>query len=742
MTLAPTEATHQVAGGIGTSPIRPDGIPKVKGEFAFSGDLHEEDMLWGATVRSPHPRARIVAIDPAPAVAISGVHAVLTQDDVPGRKLCGQAVQDQPVLADGETRFWGEPLAIVAADDQETARRAAAAVEVTYEVLDALTDPEEAERRGEVFRTMHLVNGDQERRGTVAVEGYYETGMIDQAMLATEAGLAVPDGEGGIDIYIATQWLHEDHEQVHESLDLPPDRVRLHLSGIGGAFGAREDLTLQIHIGMLALHTGRPVKMVYDRAESFAAHVHRHPARMWFRHEADPDGTLARIEARMIFDGGAFQTTSHAVLANGVYFAAGPYHCESVQVDGTATRTNNPPTGAMRGFGAVQVCFAYEAQMDRLAAALGMDPIELRLHNALDAGDRLPTSGQVIEGSFPVAEVIRSLAALPLPGDGPDDDPRHLPGGTGLTSPSSKVQRGIGFAVGFKNLAFSEAFDDYAEARAVLTPRGLTIETAAAEVGQGMVTVLQQIARTATGIEQVEIEFVDTNRIGSAGSTSASRQTQMTGGAVLKAATRVRDAALLRVGGDALSDAGVSRDGRAVATLEQVLADGPISEHVRFHHPPTGAPNKTFQGDVHAGFAVAAHRAVVDVDPDLGLVRVVQVDTAQDVGNALNPAAVLGQLEGGILQGVGMAVMEELILHDGKVRNPTFTDYLLPTMLDAPSVEAVLIEEPDHWGPFGAKGIGESPTISSTAAVVAAVRAATGRELNRAPMRPQDIAGL
>ncbi len=742
MTLTPTETTHRVAGGIGTSPIRPDGIPKVKGEFAFSGDLYEEDMLWGATVRSPHPRARIVAIDPAPALAISGVHAVLTQDDVPGRKLCGQAVQDQPVLADGETRFWGEPVAIVAADDEETARRAAAAIEVTYEVLDALTDPEEAERRGEVFRTMHLVNGDQERRGAVAVEGYYETGMIDQAMLGTEAGLAVPDGEGGLDIYIATQWLHEDHEQVHESLDLPPDRVRLHLSGIGGAFGAREDLTLQIHIGMLALHTGRPVKMVYDRAESFAAHVHRHPARMWFRHEADPDGTLVRVEARMIFDGGAFQTTSHAVLANGVYFAAGPYHCESVQVDGTATRTNNPPTGAMRGFGAVQVCFAYEAQMDRLAAALGMDPIELRLHNALDAGDRLPTTNQVIEGSFPVAEVIRSLAALPLPDEGPDDDPRHLPGGTGLTSPASKVRRGIGFAVGFKNLAFSEAFDDYAEARAVLTPRGLRIETAAAEVGQGMVTVLQQIARTATGIEQVEIEFVDTNRIGSAGSTSASRQTQMTGGAVLKAANGVRDAALLRVGGDALSDAGVLRDGRVVATLAQVLADGPISEHVRFHHPPTGVPNETFQGDVHAGFAVAAHRAVVDVDPDLGLVRVVQVDTAQDVGSALNPASVLGQLEGGILQGVGMATMEELILHDGEVRNPTFTDYLLPTILDAPSVEAVLIEEPDHWGPFGAKGVGEPPTISSTAAVVAAVRAATGRELNRAPMRPEDIVGL
>jgi len=732
VTIAPTETIHRVSAGIGTSPLRPDGIPKVKGEFIFSGDLTDEAMLWGATVRSPHPSARIVAIDIAPALAISGVHAVLTHEDVPGRKTCGQVIPDQPVLVQDETRYWGEPVAIVAAEDLETARRAAAAVEVTYEVLKPLTDPEEAERRGEVYRTMHVVNGDPDRHGEVVVEGYYETGTIDQAMLGTESGLAVPDGRGGVDLHIATQWIHEDHQQVYQSLALDPEDVRIHLSGIGGAFGAREDLTLQIHLCMLALHTGRPVKMVFDRAESFAAHVHRHPSRMWYRHEADPDGTLVRVEAKLIFDGGAYHTTSQAVIANGAYFAMGPYHCQSVDIVGVATRTNNPPAGAMRGFGAVQVCFAYEAQMDRLAEALGMDPIELRIRNALDAGDRLPTTGQVIEGSFPVAEVIRSLAALPLPDDDPGDDPRHLPGGTGLTSPRAEVKRGIGFAVGFKNLAFAESFDDYAEARVTLTPDGLRVETAAAEVGQGMVTVLQQIARTATGIEQVAIDFVDTSRIGS----------EMTGGAVLEAATKVRTLALQRAGGDELSVQGALRDGKVVATLVEVLADGPISEHVRLHHPPTTTPSETGQGDLHAGFAVAAHRAVVDVDPALGLVRVVQVDTAQDVGKVLNPASVVGQVEGGTLQGVGMAVMEELLIDNGRVLNASFTDYLLPTILDAPDVEAVLIEEPDHWGPFGAKGVGEAPTVSSTAAVVAAVRAATGRPLTRAPIRPEDVAGV
>jgi xanthine dehydrogenase D subunit len=736
-----TKTTPRVRGGIGTSPIRPDGIPKVQGAFEFSGDLFVDEMLWGATVRSPHARARIVSIDPAAALAMTGVYAVLTIDDVPGSRTFGQAVSDQPVLADGEGRFWGEPVAIVAATDEATAVAAAEAVVVEYEPLEPLTDPERAVELGETFRVAEVVNGDQDLRGEVVVEGTYETGTIDQAMLGTEAGLAVPDDQGGVDLYIATQWIHEDHKQIHASLGLEPEQVRLHLSGIGGAFGAREDLTLQIHLCLLALHTGKPVKMEYNRAESFAGHVHRHPSKMWFRHEADREGNLVRIESRIVLDGGAYETTSAAVVGNAAYFAVGPYQCPSVRISAAVARTNNPSTGAMRGFGAVQACFGYESQMDRLAEALGMDPIELRMRNALDHGDRIATTGQVIEGSMPTAEVIRSLAALPLPDDDTDPDPRRLPGGTGLTTPPWVVRRGVGFAVSIKNLAFAESFDDYADARAVLTPDGLRIETAAAEVGQGMVTILQQIGRTATGLTNVEVDLVDTSRIGSAGSTSASRQTQMTGGAVLEASQAVRDEALRRADGDELTDRGVLRDGELIASIAQVLAEGPIAERVRFRHPPTEEPNETGQGALHAGFAVAAHRAVVDVDPELGLVRVVQIDTAQDVGRVLHPESVRGQIEGGIMQGMGMAVMEELLVESGVILNPSFTDYLLPTFLDAPAIEAVLIEEPDHWGPFGAKGVGEPPTISSTPAVIAAIRAATGRELNRAPVRPEDIVG-
>ncbi len=302
--------------------------------------------------------------------------------------------------------------------------------------------------------------------------------------------------------------------------------------------------------------------------------------------------------------------------------------------------------------------------------------------------------------------------------------------------------RGVGYALGLKNLAFSEGFDDFAEARVVMTPAGVEVHTAAMEVGQGLVTVCQQITRTVLGTDRVAVVWDDTSKIGSAGSTSASRQTQMTGGAVHAAAVGLRDQILSDHEGDELRNDGVYRDGERVATIEDVCASGAVEHHVRFRHPETFPPDENGQGDVHAGFVVAAHRAVVDVDPELGLVRVVRVDMAQDVGKALNPQAITGQLEGGIMQGFGLAVMEELVIDRGVILNPTFTDYLLPTFLDAPAVETRIIEQPDHWGPFGAKGIGESPTISSTPAIVAAIRAATGRALTRVPVRPEDIAGI
>jgi xanthine dehydrogenase D subunit len=724
---------------VGESPLRPDGVPKLRGEFDYAQDLSAEGMLWAATVRSPHARARIVSVDLAAALAIGGVHACLTADDVPGRATFGLEHPDQPVLAGDEARYWGEPVAVVAAEDPDTARRAAAAIEVRYEPLDALTDPEEADRRDEVFRRLGIRRGDQALRGSVVVQGEYEVGMQDQAPLGTEAGLAIPDGQGGVDLYATSQYVHVDHEQVVASLGLRPEQVRAHPTGIGGAFGAREDVNLHIHLCLLALHTGRPVKMVYQRSESFTGHVHRHPAWLSYRHEADETGRLVRVEARVVIDGGAYASTTSAVLANACYFAVGPYRCESVSVDGVGARTNNPPCGAMRGFGAVQVCFGYEAQMDRLAVALGMDPLDLRELNALGTGDAMPTTGQIIDTPLPTIDVIRSLQAMPLPEPATGLHHSELPGGSGLTTETHQVRRGVGYALGIKNLGFSEGSDDYAQARVRLTSNGAVVETAAIEVGQGLVTVLAQIARSALGISHVEVAHVDTSKIDSAGSTSASRQTQLSGGATLEAATRLRQRVLAHHEGDQLDDQGLWKGDDLLVTWAD-LGDGSWEETVTFRHPPTTGPDENGQGVIHADFAVAGHRAVVDVDTELGLVKVVRVDTAQDVGRALNPQSVQGQIEGGILQGVGLAVMEELVMKDGVILNPTFTDYLLPTILDAPDVEALLIEREGSWGPFGAKGVGESPTISSTAAIAAAIRAASGRELNRVPIRPQDVA--
>jgi len=741
-------------GRVGESAIRPDGVPKVRGEFAFAGDLWAERMLWGQTLRSPHPSARIRGIDLSAALALPGVAAVLTASDLAGRNRYGLEHRDQPVFAADVVRYAGEPVAAVAADHPDTARRACALIVVDYEVLEPVTDPAVAPDApllhpdGNVFRELVIRRGDPETRGPIVVEGTYEIGMQDQAFMGPEAGLAIPADDGGVDLIVSTQWLHNDREQVAECLGLPEALVRLTLGGVGGAFGAREDVSLHIHSCLLALHTGRPVKMVYSRRESFLGHVHRHPARIWMRHSAEADGSLASFETRIVLDGGAYRSSSFHVTANAACFSAGPYRVPNALVEAIGVRTNNPPCGAMRGFGAVQVAFAHEAQMDRLAEACGIDPVELRLRNALAPGDELLT-GQRITGTLPVAQVIRECAALPLPAPAADDVLAR-PGGAGRTSDAVDIRRGVGFAVGFKNLMYAEGYDDFSTARCSLADGVATITCAAAEVGQGFVTLVQQFARTILGVDDVHVTPADTS-IGSAGSTSASRQTMMSGGAVEQACRAVRAQVLARVAHEHLLspveldivDGHVRSRGGEVDVPVAVLFPGERFEATEeFHHQVTAPLDADGQGNAHVSFACAAHRAVVDVDPELGLVRVVHLATAQDVGKVLNPLQVIGQVEGGIAQGVGLAVMEELLVEAGVVRNPSFTDYLIPTALDAPDVDMVLIEEPEPGAPFGAKGVGEPPTISSTPAVVAAIRAASGRALTRVPVRPHDVAGI
>ncbi|MDQ3402299.1 MAG: xanthine dehydrogenase subunit D [Actinomycetota bacterium] len=754
MTSQSTRQTDAVTGGVGQSPIRPDAALKTTGEFAYSSDLWADDMLWGATLRSPHPYARIRSVDIGAAMTLPGVYAVLTHEDVPGRNRFGLEYGDQPVLAEDVVRYQGEPIAIVAADHPETARRAAARIAVEYEVLDPVTDPEFAlsgdapvlhpdHDGGNVVRHVPIRRGDPEATAPVVVTGEYTIGMQDQAFLGPESGLAVPAEDGGVDLYIATQWLHVDQEQVARALGLTPDKVRLTLAGVGGAFGAREDLSMQVHACLLALRTGKPVKIVYGREESFFGHVHRHPAVIRYEHGATEDGALVYVRGRILLDGGAYASTTAAVTGNATTLGVGPYEVPNVHLDGYGLYTNNPPCGAMRGFGAVQACFAYESQMDKLAAKLGIDPVELRIRNAVREGSVMPT-GQVIDSAAPVAELLRLVRANPMPAPA-SGDPREVPGGVANTTHGEGVVRGVGYAVGIKNVGFSEGFDDYSTARVRLEVIAgepvASVHTAAAEVGQGLVTLQAQIARTELGVSQVTVLPADTT-VGSAGSSSASRQSYVTGGAVKAACEAVRSdvVALVATGTNLAGGKVITADGEPVADLAEVLGDRVIEHTVQWRHRPTQAIDpETGQGDAHVQYAFAAHRAVVDVDVDLGLVRVVELACAQDVGKAMNPQAVLGQIQGGSAQGLGLAVMEEIQVVNGKVRNPSFTDYLIPTILDMPPMPIDVLELADPNAPYGLRGVGEPPTISSTPAIVAAIRAATGRALAAIPVRPEHL---
>jgi xanthine dehydrogenase D subunit len=772
-TLPPASAPDQISapptGGIGDSPYRPDGTLKVTGQFAYASDLWMDGMLWGATLRSPHPSARIKSIRINEALATPGVHAVLTHEDVPGTNRFGLEHADQPVLADAVVRYQGEPVALVAADHPEIAARAASKIRVEYDVLEPVTDPVAAlapasrhlHPDGNLVRHLKLRKGLAEPSAAVVVAGDYRVGMQDQAFLGPEAGLAVPDGVGGVDLYVATQWLHVDQRQVCAALGLPPEQVRLTLAGVGGAFGGREDLSMHVHACLLALHTGKPVKMSYNRQESFFGHVHRHPATMHYEHGAAADGRLVYVKATIYLDGGAYASSTPAVVGNAGTMGIGPYVVPNVRVDAYGVYTNNPPCGAMRGFGSVQAAFAYEAQMDKLAAALGMDPIELRCLNGMSLGAQAPT-GQIVDSPAPVAELLRLVQRRPMPQSrqiqGPDsaDQPEllDLPGGAANTTHGEGVKRGVGYAVAYKNVGFSEGFDDYSVARVRLEVSGreptVTVHTAAAEVGQGLVTIEQQICRTELAVQHVVISPKDTS-IGSAGSTSASRQTYVTGGAIQAACQQVRDhlfgLAQRRLGRTMadlrLADGHVvSGSGEPVVSIADLLGDQVIEETVQWRHRPTYPVDpETGQGFAHVQYAFAAHRAVVDVDTELGLVKVVELACAQDVGKALNPDAVLGQIHGGSAQGLGLAIMEEIQVSDGQIRNPSFTDYLIPTVLDMPPMPVDVLEYADPHAPYGLRGVGEPPTISSGPAIAAAIRAATGLDLGRIPIKPEHLTG-
>ncbi|WP_347593835.1 molybdopterin cofactor-binding domain-containing protein [Acrocarpospora sp. B8E8] len=703
------------SSGVGASPVRPDAVAKLTGEFGYATELHAPGELHGATVRSPVAAADLLGVETAEAMRVRGAYRVLTIADVPGARRVGVKTPDQPVLADGRVRHHGEPIAFALAETAEAARRMALLVRPILRPRPALLDPERAldadaprvgPDGGNLVHRLRLAHGTA-RRGATGVRRRWRTGRQDAAFLAPEAGLAFPDGAGGVVLRVATQDLHHDRAQIAAALGLPEERVRVELAGVGGAFGGREDITVHVHLCLAALLSGRPVRALYSRAESFGAHPSRHPAIMTYELTADPDGTFVSLAADLLFDGGAYASTSKAVVGIAHYFAAGPYRIPRVEITTRAVYTNNPVAGALRGFGATQVCFAMESTVDALAAELGLGPADVRRRNLLEPGEPLATSGQRLAGVAAPASLLDALDAVPLP------------------APAPSLRRGVGVAVGIKSAGLGDGRPEGAGIVLRADRHGVEIVTAAPEVGQGVRAVLAQIVTECLG--PVPITFADaTSALPASGGSKASRQTMASGGAALRAATRLRQ----RLGGAFPVDLAALGDGTSIVVEE------------RYDAPPTAAPDpRTGRGDPHIAFQLTAHRAVVDVDPALGMARVAQLVAAQDVGRALNPALVRGQLAGGTVQGAGFALLEEIPVDaDGRGGAAGFGTYLLPAAVDVPEVIPLIVESGDPRLPFGAKGVGEGPLISSPAAVAAALRAATGRPVARIPAHPEDLA--
>jgi CO/xanthine dehydrogenase Mo-binding subunit len=655
------------------------------------------------------------------------------------------------VLAEDRVRHQGEPVALVAAETLEQTRAAVEAIEVEYERTPGVFTPEAAlapgapqvHAAGNLLAHWRIARGDVAAgfaRAAVVVEGEYTTQLVDAAYLEPESGVAWIDSDGVITIRVSTQVI-EHFRDVAEVLQVEQNRVRVIGPYLGGGFGGKEDVTVETYLGLLALKTGRPVKMVWTRAESLLARAKRHPYRMRYRTGALATGEIVAQEIDLLADAGAYAYLSALVLLYSTVTAAGPYRAPAVSVQARVAYTNNPPTSAMRGFGAMQTVFGYESQLDRVARALGLDPVEVRRVNALRRGDTLPV-GQVIETHVALPELAeRAWAAL-----GAQTRPR---------APHVRVGRGL--ACNLQPYGRIVWLHDWSSAWVGFEMDGsLVVRCGVPDVGGGQASSLCQIAAEVLGVSlaRVSIHIGDSALTPLAGTTTASRQLYMSGNAVLKAA-RELSAQILAVAAPMLSadvaalelidDAVAARDGRSLA-LPEVLREcarvGVPRSHLAVYHAPAGEPVDlaTGSGKVFPDYTFGAHAAEVEVDTETGRVRVLKYAAAHDVGRAINPQSVEGQIQGGAVQGLGYGLMEEVVVEDGINLTTSFATYLIPTAADVPDVEAVVVESGEGLGPFNARGIGEPPIGPPAAAVANAIADAAGVRVTRLPITAERVA--
>lgn len=722
---------------IGKAVKRIDAVSKVTGEALFPGDINMEGQLWMKVRFSDRVHARITSIDTSKAEAYPGVVAVLTAKDVPVNEY-GLIMPDQPVLCGpGSTKEGAEivrcvsdQVALVIADTEQAAAEGARLIEITYEDLPVVDDPHEAMQEGAPQLHAHAKNnvlvhyrirhGDIEAgwaQAEVVVEGEYRTGFQEHAYLQPEAGLGYIDEEGRVTVIVAGQWVHEDRQQIAHALGLPEERVRVIYPAIGGAFGGREDMSIQIVLALAAMKVGRPVKIIWSREESIIGHHKRHPLTIHARWGATREGKLVAAETVIVADAGAYAYTSTKVLGNSHLMVCGPYEIPNAKVDTFAVYTNNVPCGAFRGFGAPQACFAAENQMNKLAEALGMDPVELRLKNVLKDGS-ITVVGTPPPPGVTLDRVLAEGARQSGYWEHTEDGWRKLP----VRQPANPTKRrGVGVAMGFKNVGFS--FGAPEENWATVELHGdaeierVVVREAGADVGQGAHTVFVQMAAEAVGVplEKVELIGHDTAYTGNSGSSSASRMTFMAGNAIKGAA-------------ELALEKWRNEERPAIATYQ--------------YRPPRTTPYDPETGRAEPNFAYGYMAQFVEVEIDLetGLVEVVRVVSAHDVGKAINPQLVEGQVEGAVVQALGYAIMENLVTKEGRILNPYLSTYLIPTIWDIPQeTKAVILEFSDPRGPWGARGMAEMPFITLAPAITAALHDATGIWFERIPLTPERV---
>jgi xanthine dehydrogenase molybdenum-binding subunit len=749
---------------IGHSYPRPDAVAKVTGAAKFADDFALPGMLYGATLRAAHPHARILSIDTAGARALPGVYAVLTHRDVPGRNRHGLVIHDWPVLCDDKVRYLGDAVAIVAADSPEIARQALTRIEVAYEPLPTVASAEQAREPGaalvhegreggNLLEHIKVRHGDIEKgfaQADVIVENEYRTPAYDHMFMEPECSIGVPAGydedHQKLTVYVGSQIPYADRDQTAAALGLPKDQVRVVGTLIGGGFGGKEDIMGQIHAALLAQATGRPVKILYNRTESLLAHPKRHATVLRIKTGARRDGKLVAVQAELIGDAGAYASLSTKVLKRATTHATGPYDIAHARVDCYAMYTNNPPSGAFRGFGVTQSAFAVESNMDVLAHELGMDPFELRRRNALRVGGTTAT-GQILRESVGLLDCI-------------DWVEEHVKALSDSASPEpANLRTAWGVAAAYKNTGFGGGAPDAAEAEVEVYLDGTAqVRISSADLGQGLTTVLAQIVAEVFGLsfERARVLLSDTDLTPDGGPTTGSRQTFVTGNAARHAAEGLRQR-MTQVaaehwdvppetvrfeGGEVRAGPGPAEGREYGAPFGEVvrwLIDEGHEPCLRYlYHAPDTKPLGE-GGDMHFAFGFCAQAAQVAIDPESCEVQVLRIVAAADGGRALNPQAFLGQVEGGIVMGMGTALSEEYVLEGGIPQTRRWKDYRIPLIGDMPEMHVHLAEHPTSTGPYGAKGMGELPSIPTAPAICNAIYNATGVRVYKLPVKPEEL---